>query len=839
MNTTTETNGSPIITAHWRDQYTTAEGWLIVDSLKNGIAGGGVIMSVYLTEKIVSQKAAHMTRKLSVCSPQLGGLKGGIKFPNSDPRAPFVYGRFLVYFHAFLCNLWVFAGDFNSSLQYQKQEEAIWIEEIFQTQLKLRHSQAALSKYFALAQNSPEVSPNVLNVLVHSQSPRYFSFREGASGYGLAAAVQFAAKNFNNKQTSTEDSLDLPRVVIYGFDEAVCSLAYYLQLKSIAVVIAIGDHSGILFSEQALPIQEILECILQKRRLVQKLESELRNISIPQNSLSDVLPEDIKETLNFTKTTLPFCRENQIEEFFKLVPKFDILCACGTASRYQLTCKVTETMLRYQTPSAIVCGTNSPFGKLIHHPVECSRYEEDIEGEVINLLSSRSIQVIPDWVANVGKNQLYNLAATMHIDVMKQGIENIILEACVSPIRSFLQNAHNLYSQRDSHHFYHACELVSKNRGRYSPSFRESYKNKSSCSIRLNNTLSILTPSQKISSIEEWKSMNGIEIEELQSLSDRISKTESPIVLGEYFPPPERVTLSMGLVVPRVVNFLISINCRYFILMNDYILKGQRRDIHPYQIRMNGEYLIHVWRAAGMDFRSVKILWLTDELQINASEYWKQLLDTAPLYHSTNSSVEWNFAECLRSASEKILTSDISHSHYHNQQHENTRKFLQSRSPEINSSIILPPLRNETTSHGVQEFFEIFIDDSPEEVRSKIEKTECPSGAEFHQAFQSEIVKNSNANFALIENRLCPLLAYFRLLITAPFIFNENEKKMVIGSFEQLKEAYIQNILNVIDLKCLLIAKINELLQAIRNYFAQNYRARISYENMQKIIQNK
>ena len=377
----------------WKDFYTTAEGWLVLDCVINGLTGGGVIMSPYLTQTIIEKRAAHMTKKLSLCSPQIGGAKGGIRFPNTDPRAPQVFSRFLQHFHALLRNIWVFAGDFNSLQKYQNQEEAIWIEDVYRSQLYLNHSQYALTKKYSHFHDYS--SSNFMYYISRSCSRRFSTLREASSGYGMAMAVDsiktFLFNHNNNNQISQNpfknNNFYLPHVAIYGFDEATLNLAYYLESKNIAKVIAIADHSCTIFQENGLPIQNILnnEGTFKNTSKVESTKSYL-NISSTTSlaSFYGSFSEEMKLNINYlepSKVQYNF-RENQIEEFFKVVPKFDILCACGTASRYQLTYKVTETMLRYQTPSAIVCGTNSPFGKLIHHPVECSRYEEDIEGEV-------------------------------------------------------------------------------------------------------------------------------------------------------------------------------------------------------------------------------------------------------------------------------------------------------------------------------------------------------------------------------------------------------------------------------------------------------------------------
>lgn len=42
------------------------------------------------------------------------------------------------------------------------------------------------------------------------------------------------------------------------------------------------------------------------------------------------------------------------------------------------------------------------------------------------------------------------------------------------------------------------------------------------------------------------------------------------------------------------------------------------------KIKTVGEYLIRVWRAAGMDMRRVKFLWSSEEISKHAPSYWTQ-----------------------------------------------------------------------------------------------------------------------------------------------------------------------------------------------------------------------
>ena len=77
---------SPEIVFHWNDPETEAEGWVVINSLRGGAAGGGTRMRVGLNEAEVLSLAKTMEVKFTVSGPPIGGAKSGINFDPRDPR---------------------------------------------------------------------------------------------------------------------------------------------------------------------------------------------------------------------------------------------------------------------------------------------------------------------------------------------------------------------------------------------------------------------------------------------------------------------------------------------------------------------------------------------------------------------------------------------------------------------------------------------------------------------------------------------------------------------------------------------------------------------------------
>lgn len=83
----------PELTVRWQDPETEARGWLVVNSLRGGAAGGGTRMRAGLDEREVVYLAKAMELKFALAGPAIGGAKSGIDFDPRDPRKPEVLRR--------------------------------------------------------------------------------------------------------------------------------------------------------------------------------------------------------------------------------------------------------------------------------------------------------------------------------------------------------------------------------------------------------------------------------------------------------------------------------------------------------------------------------------------------------------------------------------------------------------------------------------------------------------------------------------------------------------------------------------------------------------------------
>ena len=79
-------NKEPKKIIRWHDDYSDAQGWLVINSLHNGAAGGGTRMRASCEESEIKQLAKTMEIKFTVSGPSIGGAKSGIRYDFKNDR---------------------------------------------------------------------------------------------------------------------------------------------------------------------------------------------------------------------------------------------------------------------------------------------------------------------------------------------------------------------------------------------------------------------------------------------------------------------------------------------------------------------------------------------------------------------------------------------------------------------------------------------------------------------------------------------------------------------------------------------------------------------------------
>lgn len=126
----------PELNVAWRDAATGARGWLVINSLRGGAAGGGTRMRAGIDAREVVYLAKTMELKFALSGPPIGGAKSGIDFDPSDPRKGEVLERWYRAIAPYLQTCYGTGGDLN-------------VDEVAEVipcvaQLGLRHPQAGV-----------------------------------------------------------------------------------------------------------------------------------------------------------------------------------------------------------------------------------------------------------------------------------------------------------------------------------------------------------------------------------------------------------------------------------------------------------------------------------------------------------------------------------------------------------------------------------------------------------------------------------------------------------------------------------------------------------------------
>jgi len=344
----------PEIVFAWKDAETEAEGWIVINSLRNGAAGGGTRMRKGLNQREVESLAKTMEVKFTVAGPPIGGAKSGINFDPADPRKKGVLERWYKAVRPLLKNYYGTGGDLNvdeihevipmtAALGVLHPQEGVVAGHLTQysPEDKLK-AISRLQKGVLLPITDERLSPDVSKEL---------TIADMITGWGVAEGVRHYYEVYggfmNNKLA-----------IIQGWGNVAAAAAFYLTKYGVRIG-GIIDRNGGIISKNGLGHEEILDLFLTR----------------DGNSLNAPNMMTFEE-VNAQIWDLP-------AEIF--IP--------GAASRL-----VTEDQVNRMAKSGIEvvsCGANVPFA------------DEEIFMGPISRLADSQFAVIPDFIANCGMARVF------------------------------------------------------------------------------------------------------------------------------------------------------------------------------------------------------------------------------------------------------------------------------------------------------------------------------------------------------------------------------------------------------------------------------------------------
>ena len=249
----------PEIVFEWSDEQTDAQGWVVINSLRNGAAGGGTRMRAGLSKEEVISLAKVMEIKFSVCGPDIGGAKSGINFNPNDPRRDEVLKRWYQAVFPLLKNYYGTGGDLN----VDELKDVIPITE----ELGLWHPQEGIvNGHF---QSSDGEKVNIIGQLRYGcakivEDPQFvpdghkYAVADMITGYGVAESVKHYYGIYRNS------TLDGKKVIIQGWGNVASAAAVYLANYGAQIIGIIDKDFGII-REEGLSLAEVKELFVQKK----------------------------------------------------------------------------------------------------------------------------------------------------------------------------------------------------------------------------------------------------------------------------------------------------------------------------------------------------------------------------------------------------------------------------------------------------------------------------------------------------------------------------------------------------------------------------------------------
>lgn len=363
-------NKQPEIVFEWKDSETEAEGWVVINSLRGGAAGGGTRMRVGLDKHEVTSLAKTMEVKFTVSGPAIGGAKSGINFNPKDPRKKGVLERWYKAVAPLLKNYYGTGGDLNVDEIHEvipiTERSGVWHpqEGVFNGHFKPTEAEKinriGQLRYGVLKViEDKNFSPKVENKYVVADM---------ITGYGVAESVKHYYDIYGG-------NLKGKRVIVQGWGNVGAAGAYYLAQNE-AKVVGIIDRDGGLINEEGYSFEEIKSLFLAKDGNQLKADN----------------------MLSFQEVN---------ERIWSVGAEVFIPCA---ASR--LITKEQVDLMVNSGIEVIAAGANVPFAD-----------QEIFFGPIADYTDNR-ISVIPDFISNCGMARVFAYLMTDSIEMSDEGIFN-------------------------------------------------------------------------------------------------------------------------------------------------------------------------------------------------------------------------------------------------------------------------------------------------------------------------------------------------------------------------------------------------------------------------------
>lgn len=343
----------PEIVFEWKDSETEAEGWVVINSLRGGAAGGGTRMRIGLDKHEVESLAKTMEIKFTVSGPPIGGAKSGINFDPNDPRKEGVLHRWYSAVMPLLKYYYGTGGDLNVDEIHEviphTEDVGVWHpqEGVFTGHYKPTEPQ----KVNRIGQLRQGVVKLIEDEKYTPSLIRKYTIADMCTGYGVAEAVKHYYHLWGGK-------LDGKKAIVQGWGNVGAAAGFYLSQMGVKIV-GILTREGGLINQSGFSHDEICDLVISRQgnRLI---TDELLPFEIVNKKIWDLESEIF----------IPAAASRLVTK-----DQVDRMIASGL--------------------EVLSCGANVPFAD-----------KEIFFGE-IGLHVDEKVSVIPDFVANCGMARVF------------------------------------------------------------------------------------------------------------------------------------------------------------------------------------------------------------------------------------------------------------------------------------------------------------------------------------------------------------------------------------------------------------------------------------------------
>ncbi len=379
-------NQDPEIVFEWNDPLSDARGWVVINSLRNGAAGGGTRMRIGLSRDEVLALAKVMEVKFTVSGPDIGGAKSGINFDPSHPDKEAVLHRWYKAVFPLLKNYYGTGGDLN----VDEIKEVIPITEDFglwhpqEGVVNGHYGEEKSQRIHRLGQLRFGCSKIVEDDRFAPREGKKYAVADMITGYGVSESVKHYYNLFKNEDLTGK------RLIMQGWGNVASAAALYLADLGVKIV-GIIDRDGGLINRDGMPYTQVRNLFLNK--IGNKLFAhDLRSYEEVNEEIWDVHADIF----------IPGAASRLVER-----AHVDRLIAGGV--------------------NCISCGANVPFvdDKIFYGPTAA--------------YADSKLGLIPDFIANCGMARTFAYLMQNEIEITDEGIFHDVSQTIMNALKEIHQ----------------------------------------------------------------------------------------------------------------------------------------------------------------------------------------------------------------------------------------------------------------------------------------------------------------------------------------------------------------------------------------------------------------